>query len=228
MLTDGDYEKVYDFGEHWSETYQASALHDRQSLVEKAAEIRNLLNRFGKKFSANLVVGNAAYGFKPDFSSLHDLAMKISGASKKPLKLGVEGKRNGKRAIELALKTNSMAYVLHTASAHDLLGYAKTHHVDSIVYALCRFAEEGRAHAASDLMRIKGTSYFERRGVTTGQISSRLGEFAVFGTGEEVALQIRKLIDHGTASKIALYPIFENSKDLMMQMKMLSGVIMND
>ena len=224
-LNSEEYEKVYDFGEHWSETYQASALHDGQSLVEKAAEVRSMLKKFGRRFSANLVVGNAAYGFKPEFSSLHELAMKLSGASKHRLKLGVEGKRNGKLAIELASKTNSMAYVLHTASVHELLGYAKTNHVDSIVYALCRFSEEGMGHAASDLMRIKGASYFERRGVSTEQISSRLGEFAMFGTGWEVALQIRKLIDRGTASKIALYPVFSDSKDLINQMKLLSQVI---
>ncbi|MGI0083756.1 MAG: hypothetical protein ACREBQ_01605, partial [Nitrososphaerales archaeon] len=209
----------------WSETFQASALCDGQSLVEKAARVRGLLGKFGKKFSANLVVGNTAYGFKPRFSSLNELAMKLSGASDSRLKLGVEGKRNGKRSIELASKTNSMAYVLHTASVHELLEYAKTHHVDSIVYALCRLSEEGRGRSASDLMRIKGASYFERRGVSTEQTSSRLGEFALFGTGTEVALQIRRLIDHRTAGKIALYPVFSDTKDLIKQMKILSQVI---
>ncbi len=227
MLADGDYEKVYEFGTHWSETYQASTLHNGQSLVEKAAEIRTLLNKFSSKFSPNLVVGNGAYGFKPDFHALHELTMKLNGSSRRRLKLGAEGRRNGKRAIELASKTNSMAYVLHTTSVNELLGYANTNHVDSIVYALCRLSECTRGQAASDLMRIKGTSYFERRGLSTQEISLRLGEFALFGTGKEVASQIRMLIDCGKASKVALYPVFENSKDLIKQIKMLSEVVEN-
>ncbi len=227
MLADEDYERVYEFGTHWSETYQASALKDGQSLVEKAAEIMILLKMFGMRFSANLVLGNKAYGFKPDFHAFQELAMKVSGCSRKRLKLGAEGMRNGRRAIEVAFKTNSMAYVLHTASVNELLGYARTSHVDSIVYALCRLSDDTRGRAASELMRIKGTSYFERRGVSTHEISLRLGEFAVFGTGEEIASQIRRLIDQGKASKVALYPVFENSKDLIKQMKMLSEVIAN-
>lgn len=225
ILSAKDYQRVYDFGANWSETYQASALHDGHSLVEKTAQLRYLLNNFGKRFSVNLVVGNAAYGFKPEFSSLHEFAMKLGGVSKGKMKLGAEGKRNGHKAIELASKTNSLAYILQTSSVQELLGYAKLNNVGSIVYALCRISEDGRGSAASELMKIKGNSYFERRGVTSNEISSRLGEFAVFGTAEQVSSQIRSLIDHGRARKVALYPVFKNSQDLIEQMKTLSKII---
>jgi hypothetical protein len=216
---------VYDFGANWSETYQASALHDGHSLVEKTAQLRYLLNNFGKRFSINLVVGNAAYGFKPEFSTLHEFAMKLSGVSKGKIKLGAEGKRNGQKAIELASRTNSLAYILHTSSVQELLGYAKLNNVSSVVYALCRISEDGRGIAASELMKIKGNSYFERRGVDSNAISSRLGEFAVFGTAENVSSQIRSLIDRDRARKVALYLVFKNSQDLIEQLRAFSKVI---
>jgi hypothetical protein len=225
MLTDSDYEKVYQFGTHWSETFQASAIGNTQSIIERAAQIRILLNRFGNRLSANLVVGNGGYGFKPDFNALHELTLKLTGFSGKRLKLGVEGRKNGKRAIELASKSDSTAYVLHTPSVHDLLEYAQNNKVKTTVYTLCRFSEISRSNAASELMRIKGTSYFERRGLSSHEISLKLGEFAVFGTTAEVALQLRTLIDKRKANNVALYPVFENQRDLIKQMRMLSEIL---
>lgn len=213
-----EYSKVYDLGLLWSETFQASK--GTNSAANKSTLIRRLLKKFGKRFSANLVIGNAAYGLKPDFGKLHNMTLKLAPLSARELKLGAEGSLNGKRAIDLAASTGSIAYILHTSSIDELLDYAKSLGVRFMVYTLCRIAES-RSKAAADLMRIKGTGYFERRRVLREEISTRLGEFSIFGTGQEIASQINSLVSGG-ADKVVLYPVFENMKDLIQQMNMLS------
>src|ERR1700730_3892676 len=59
------FSRIYELGLRWSETYQSSS---HISPSEHAAQIRQLLWEFGRRFSANLVLGNAAYGFrKPNY-----------------------------------------------------------------------------------------------------------------------------------------------------------------
>lgn len=70
-------------------------------------------------------------------------------------------------------------------------------------------------------MRIKGTTYFERRRILREEISQRLGEFSIFGTGEEISSQIRSLVSRG-ASKVVLYPVFQGTSDLLNQMNALA------
>ncbi|MDG7001244.1 MAG: hypothetical protein JRN15_19280, partial [Nitrososphaerota archaeon] len=202
----------------WSETFQASK--GTSSAVNKSARIKQLLRKFGKRFSANLVIGNAAYGLKPDYGQLHNMTLKLAPLSARELKLGAEGSINGKRAIDLAASTGSIAYILHTSSIDELLDYARSRGVRFMVYTLCRIAES-RSMAAADLMRIKGTGYFERRRVLREEISTRLGEFSIFGTGQEITSQINTLVSGG-ADKVVLYPVFESLKDLIRQMNMLS------
>ncbi|MDG7000054.1 MAG: hypothetical protein JRN15_13175 [Nitrososphaerota archaeon] len=212
-----EYSKVYDLGVLWSETFQASKSTDS---ISRSAEIKHLLRRFGKRFSANLVIGNAAYGLKPDYDKLHKLTLKLAPLSSRELKLGAEGALNGKRAIDLAATTGSVAYILHTNSIDELIDYARSRGVHFMVYTLCRIAES-RSKAAAELMHIKGVGYFERRRVLREEISTRLGEFSIFGTGQEIAAQINTLVSRG-ADKIVLYPVFENTSDLIRQMNMLS------
>ncbi len=202
----------------WSETFQASK--GTSGAVNKSARIKQLLRKFGKRFSANLVIGNAAYGLKPDYGQLHNMTLKLAPLSARELKLGAEGLINGKRAIDLAASTGSIAYILHTSSIDELLDYARSRGVRFMVYTLCRIAES-RSMAAADLMRIKGTCYFERRRVLREEISTRLGEFSIFGTGQEITSQINTLVSGG-ADKVVLYPVFESLKDLIRQMNMLS------
>ncbi|HVB12886.1 MAG TPA: hypothetical protein VNE86_07110 [Nitrososphaerales archaeon] len=221
ILEFDNYSKVYDLGVPWSETFQAS-LHDG-SLVSKSALIKQLLKKFGKHLSANLVIGNAAYGLRPDYDLLQHMTLRIAPLSKRELKLGAEGLVNGRKAVDLAAKTGSTAYMLHTSSIGDLLNYARERKVRFMIYTLCRVAET-RAIAATELMRIKGTSYFERRGILREEISQRLGEFSIFGPEEEIASQIRSLVSRG-ASKVVLYPVFQNMNDLISQMNMISDWI---
>ena len=213
-----EYSKVYDLGLLWSETFQAS--RGLSSAASKSALIKQLLKKFGKKFSANLVIGNAAYGLRPDYSELRKITLRLAPLSARELKLGAEGSVNGKKAIDLAAATGSIAYILHTSSIDELLDYARSCGVRFMVYTLCRIAES-RSKAAAELMRIKGTGYFERRRVLREEISTRLGEFSIFGTGQEIAGQIGTLVSRG-ADKVVLYPVFESMKDLIRQMNMLS------
>lgn len=220
ILETDHYSRVYDLGLPWSETFQASTLG---SIVSKASLIKELLKKFGKRFSANLVIGNAAYGLRPDYDLLHNMTLRIAPLSQRELKLGAEGLVNGKRAIDLAAQTNSVAYILQTTSINELLNYANERKVRFMVYTLCRISET-RAMASAELMHIKGTAYFERRKVLRDEISQRLGEFSMFGTGSEITSQIRSLISRG-ASKVVLYPVFENTRDLIRQMNLLSDWI---
>ena len=76
----------------------------------------------------------------------------------------------------------------------------------------------------TELMRIKGTGYFERRRIRREEISQRLGEFLIFGPGEEIVSQVRSLVSCG-ASKVVLYPGFQDMEDLIRQMNMTSDRI---
>ena len=169
------------------------------------------------------MIGNAAYGLKSDYNLLQSMALRIAALSGKELKLGAEGLVNGRKAIDLAAETGSIAYILHTSSTAPLLSYALDKHVPSMVYTLCRVGET-RAIAAADLMRIKGTSYFERRRFLREEILERLGEFSLFGSGDAITSQVRSLISSG-ASKVVLYPVFQNMKDMISQMNMISDWI---
>lgn len=211
---------MYDLGLRWSETFQASQDH---SVVERSAQIKHLLKKYGMRLAANLVIGNAAYGLRPSYDSFHRMTLRLSPLSSAELKLGAEGVANGKRAIDLAANTGATVYILHTNSVHELLEYARGKGVRFMVYTLCRIGES-RALAAADLMRIKGTSYFERRRVLREDISQRLGEFSIFGTGKEVVMQVNSLVALG-ASKVVLYPVFQGTNDLVSQMNMLSDWI---
>lgn len=211
-----EYGRVHDLGVSWSETFQASK---DGSASTKSALIKKLLKEFRTRLSANLVIGNAAYGLRPSYDALEHMALRLTQLSSRELKLGVEGSRNGKRAIDLASKIGATAYILHTSAKDGLLEYAKETNVKFVVYTLCRIAEN-RALAAADLMRIKGTGYFERRKVLREEISQRLGDFSIFGTGEQVSSQVKSLIGRG-ASKVVLYPVFQGTSDLISQMNML-------
>jgi hypothetical protein len=221
MLETDHYSKVFDLGVPWSETFQAS-LRDG-SLVSKSALIKHLLKKFGRRFSANLVIGNAAYGLRPDYGLFQHMTLRIAPLSNKELKLGAEGLVNGKKAIDLAAETESTAYILHTSAIDDLLSYARGKGVRFMVYTLCRIAET-RAVAAAELMRIKGTGYFERRRILREEISQRLGEFSIFGTGSEVVSQVKSLVSRG-AAKVVFYPVFQDTSDLISQMNMLADWI---
>lgn len=215
-----DYERVHDLGARWSETFQASK---EGSAYTKSALIKKLLREFRTHLSANLVIGNAAYGLRPSYDSFERMALRLASLSSSELKLGAEGFTNGKKTIDLAAKTGATAYILHTSSIDGLLEYAKEKNVRFMIYTLCRIAES-RAHAAAELMRIKGTGYFERRKVLREEISQRLGEFSIFGTGEEVVSQAKSLVARG-ASKVVLYPVFQGTSDLISQMNQLSDWI---
>ena len=215
-----DYGRVHDLGARWSETFQASR---EGSACAKSALIKRLLREFRTHLSANLVIGNAAYGLHPSYDSLERMALRLASLSNREFKLGAEGSTNGKKTIDLAAKTGATAYILHTSSIDRLLDYAKEKNVRFMVYTLCRIAES-RAHAAAELMRIKGTGYFERRKVLREEISQRLGEFSIFGTGEEVATQVKSLVARG-ATKVVLYPVFQGISDLITQMNLLSDWI---
>lgn len=169
------------------------------------------------------MIGNAACGLRPDYGLLQHMTLRIAPLSKKELKLGAEGMVNGKKAIDLAAETGSTAYILHTSSIEDLLNYACERKVRFMIYTLCRVAET-RAIATAELMRIKGTGYFERRRILREEVSQRLGEFSIFGPGEEIVSQIRSLVARG-ASKVVLYPVFQDMKDLIRQMNMISNWI---
>ncbi|MDG6997860.1 MAG: hypothetical protein JRN15_01960 [Nitrososphaerota archaeon] len=215
-----DYGRVHDLGARWSETFQASK---EGSARAKSSLIKKLLKEFKSHFSANLVIGNAAYGLRPSYGSLEHMTLRLTPLSSRELKLGAEGSTNGRKTIDLAAKTGATAYILHTSSIDGLLDYAKEKRVRFMVYTLCRIAES-RALAAADLMRIKGTGYFERRKVLREDISQRLCEFSIFGTGEEVASQVKSLVARG-ASKVVLYPVFQGTSDLISQMNSLSDWI---
>lgn len=215
-LCEEDYEKVYDLGVHWSETFQASHGSNR------ITQAHRLLTDYGRLLGANIVIGNRAYGLTPSSSLLESAGTRLSTiSSNRQIKLGAEGEKNGKKAIDLALKTNSIAYILHTPIANLLMDYARASAVKYALYTLCRIGES-EALAASDLMRIKGTAYFERRGVLRDNISTQLNNFAVYGTGEEVTKKIRDYVDVKGASKVVLYPVFDSFKDLLGQMRLLS------
>lgn len=172
---------------------------------------------------ANIVIGNRAYGLTPSSSLLESAGARLSTISRggRQIKLGAEGERNGKKAIDLAFKTNSIAYILHTPIANQLMDYARAKGVIYALYTLCRIGES-EALAASDIMRIKGTSYFERRGILRDNISTQLNNFAIYGTRDLVTKKIRDYVDVKGASKIVLYPVFDSFKDLLGQMRLLS------
>lgn len=215
-----DYARVHDLGAKWSETFQASK--EGSSRV-KSAHIKRLLREFKIHLSANLVMGNSAYGLHPSYDCLEHMTLRIASCSNRELKLGAEGITNGKKAIDLAANTGAIAYILHTNSLDGLLNYAKEKRVKFMVYTLCRVAES-RAIAACELMRIKGSGYFERRKVFREEISQRLGEFSIIGTGEDISSQINSLVARG-ASKVVLCPVFHGTADLISQMNNLSDWI---
>ncbi|MFI5420797.1 MAG: hypothetical protein ACHQ1H_07495 [Nitrososphaerales archaeon] len=219
ILAAESFAKIYDLGLKWSETYQASSL---VSASERSAFIRELLWEFGRRFSANLVIGNSAYGLEnPHHRELRHLTLEVLAASNGLLKLGAEGLRNGRKAIDLAARTGACAYILRTGAANSLIDYAKVSGVRFMVYSLLRLAET-KSIAADQLIRIKGTGYFERRGVARDNVAVRIGEFSIFGSCEEIMAQITSLLDRG-ASKVVLFPVFENQKDLRSQLNLLSN-----
>ncbi|MDA4130522.1 MAG: hypothetical protein OK457_07100 [Thaumarchaeota archaeon] len=211
---------IYDLGLRWSETYQSST---RESLTERSALIRQLLWEFGRRFSANLVLGNIAYGLNPKYKMLQHIALHVAPVSNDQLKLGAEGLTNGMKAIDLAAQTRAFAYLLHTSSVDKLIEYSKERGVKFMVYSLLRIAET-RSIAAQELMRLKGTEYFERRGVQRDDAQERLGEFSILGCTEEITDQILSFINRG-ASKVVLFPVFKNQKDLMKQLNLLSNCL---
>ena len=184
-----------------------------------------MLRSYRRLLSANLVIGNAAYGLKPRRQTLdhagNTLASCLLSCRAGDLKLGAEGVSNGKKAVELASRTNSVAYILHTPAAAQLISYARSKNVQYVIYTLCRIAET-ESRASCELLRIKGTSYFERRGVLRDNISTSTAEFSIFGSGDRIVQKIRQFIDHYGASKVVLYPVFESYKDLIGQLKLLS------
>jgi hypothetical protein len=214
------FSKVYDLGLKWSETFQSTA---RTSASERASLIKQLLNKFGKRFSANLVIGNAAYGIDSNYRILRHMALRVALGSNEELKLGAEGLSNGKRAIDLAAQTGSFAYILHTSSVESLMEYSKERGVNFMVYTLLRMAET-RSIAARELMRIKGSEYFVRRGVARDDVSQRLAGFSIFGSAEEIISQVLSFVNRG-ASKVVLFPVFENQRDLIDQLSMLSNCL---
>jgi hypothetical protein len=52
----------------------------------------------------------------------------------------------------------------------------------------------------------------------------KVGDYAVFGTGEEVCGQIGNLLSLGTG-KVVLCPVFKGTKDMLIQMKKLEQII---
>jgi hypothetical protein len=170
---------------------------------------------------ANIVIGNKAYGLRPSSSFLDTAGAFLSTISKSQIKVGAEGEKNGKRAIDLASKTNSIAYILHTPIADLLMDYAMSNGVKYVLYTLCRIGES-EALAACDLMRIKGIGYFERRGILRDNISTQLNNFAIYGTRDDVTKKIRDYVDVRGVSKVVLYPVFDSFKDLLGQMRLLS------
>ena len=217
-----DYSKVFEFGVSWSETYQASRVIEKTDYI-----MHDALEKFGNRFSANIVVGNEAYGFKPKYASLQNMARSLSGGRlakhSSRIKLGAEGLRNGTRAIELASDIEASAYILHTPHTQKLLDHARSKKVQSLVYTLCRLSDS-KERAARDLLAIKGSGYFERRRVPKEEIPKRLGDFSVYGTAEDVAREVSEFISMG-ASKVVVYPVFSGTKDLIEQMNILSDKI---
>ncbi|MHB8567534.1 MAG: hypothetical protein ACYC7D_13720 [Nitrososphaerales archaeon] len=216
-LDSEDYGKIYDLGVAWSETFQASPRNG----CSKLSDTCGLLKSYGKLLSANLVIGNAAYGLRPSHRMLENAGTKLALISKKEMKLGAEGSRNGRRAIDLAARTKSTAYILHTPIAPELMRYARSKNVKFALYTLCRIADT-ESLASIELMRIKGTSYFERRGVLRDNISTLLDHFALYGTRGQFAEKIRNVLDLDGASKVVLYPVFDSFNDLLGQLRILS------
>ncbi|MDH2902132.1 MAG: hypothetical protein PXY39_14280 [archaeon] len=213
-LQGNEYKEVYDFGLHWSETFQSSHFDG------DSARIIDLVREFGRRLSINLVIGNAAYGLKPKFDSLEKIVRELSGECQ--IKLGAEGKVYGKRAIDLASGIHATAYILHTPSMDELLDYAKSKKVCSFVYTLCRIS--GSKPSAISEISSKKEGYFKRRGIALEEISRNIANFAVYGTRDEVAAQISVILDQG-ASKVVLCPVFYGTRDMLNQMKELGRVV---
>jgi hypothetical protein len=212
---------IYDLGVKWSETYQSSV---QLCSSESSGLIRHLLWEFGTRFSANLVLGNAAYGLdNSNYRLLRHLALNVASAAGRELKLGAEGLTNGKKSIDIAAHTGAYAYILHTSCANALMEYARERRVKFMVYTLLRIAET-RSIAAEELTRIQGTGYFERRGILREAVPQTLGDFSISGNPEEIAAQILSFIDRG-ASKVVLFPVFASLKDLLTQLKLLSSCL---
>ncbi len=229
-LERGDYQKIYALGASWSETLQASACSIERSGEEEDAHttskdsisiFSSFLKSFGRRLSANLVVGNSAYGLRPDIRAFERDGTRLALLSMREVKLGAEGMQNGRKAIDLAERTNSIAYILHTPAAADLMRYADSLGVRFVVYTLCRFSET-TSSAVAELLRMKGTGYFEWRGVLRDNVASSLRDFALFGTREDVVKGIRRFIDGFGASKVVLYPVFEGHRDLLGQARALA------
>ena len=216
-LKEEEYRKIYDFGVSWSETFQSSLFHDYDGILR----IEGLLKEFGEMLSINLVIGNAAYGLKPSFGSLERMARRLS--RKRGMKLGVESRVYGRKAIDLASEIGASAYILHTGAMEELLSYSASKGVPSSVYTLCRISGS-ESSAVSEIVGIKGDGYFKRRGVAFEDISSKLGNLAVYGTRKSVAEQISSIFDLG-ASKVALYPVFAGTSDMLNQMRELGEII---
>ena len=213
-LQGNEYKKVYDFGLHWSETFQSSHFDG------DSTRIRDLVREFGRRLSINLVIGNAAYGLKPTFHSLEKMVRALSGECE--IKLGAEGKVYGKRAIDLASENHATAYILHTPSMDELLDHAKSKKVCSFVYTLCRISGS-KLSAISEISSMK-EGYFKRRGIELEAIAKNIANFAVYGTRDEVAAQISAILDRG-ASKVVLYPVFYGAKDMLNQVKELGRMV---
>jgi hypothetical protein len=179
------------------------------------------VRKFGQSLSINLVIGNKAYGLNPKFDSFEKISRGLSGECQ--VKLGVEGRVFGKRAIDLASEIGATAYILHTTRLKELLDYASSRNVTSIVYTLCRISDSSKSSAISEIMSIKAP-YFKRRGIELSEIPMKVGDYAVFGTGEEVCGQISNLLELG-AGKVVLCPAFKGTKDMLIQMKKLEQII---
>jgi hypothetical protein len=215
-LREEEYRKIYDFGVSWSETFQSSLFHDHDGI----SRIETLLKEFGERLSINLVIGNAAYGLKPSFSSLERMARRLSRSG---MKLGVESRMYGRKAIDLASEIGASAYILHTGAMEELLRYSTSKGVSSSVYTLCRISGSGSS-AVSEIVSIKGDGYFKRRGVAFEDISAKLGNLAIYGTRRSVVEQISSIFDLG-ARKVVLYPVFAGTNDLLNQMRELGEII---
>ena len=218
-LKQEEYLKPISLGFGWSETFQTSRL--TQDAYER---IENILRLYRTSISMNLVIGNAAYGLNPSSKSLEQAARRLAPlCDRVGLKLGAEGWLNGVKVIDLAKKIGASAYILHTPLTGELLHYAKSKRIDSIVYTLCRIGKS-REEAMRDLIQIKGDGYFNRRGISRESIPMRLGDYALFGTTSDISEQILSIQANG-GTKVALYLVSQNLRDLVRQFSMLSSIL---
>jgi hypothetical protein len=210
-LRTSDCQQIYDLGFSWSETFQSSS---------NFVDIIDIGN-FGRRFSFNLVIGNGAYGLNPNFRSLEKMARSLENRHD-GIKLGVEGIKFGRRAIDLASEIGATAYILHTDNLREHLRYAASKKVPAFVYTLMRISESTQS-AVSEVGNYKA-GYFRRRGIESEEIPKRIRDFAVYGTRDEVANQICELFDLG-ASKVVLSPVFNGIRDMTNQIRELGHIV---